>query len=92
MFDQHFSDLNYLKIKLTMTAYKSLHRCLTYKFEVSLESSRTVNINIHLAISDLHFFGVVTVSLTLTDNKSLHRCPTDQYKLLLESSTYWLLI
>ena len=39
MFDQHFSDLNYLKIKLTMTAYKSLHRCLTYKFEVSLKSS-----------------------------------------------------
>ena len=39
MFDQHFSDLNYIKIKLTMTAYKSLHSCLTYKFEVSLKSS-----------------------------------------------------
>ena len=34
MFNQQFSDLHYIIIKLILTAYKSLFRCCTYKFEV----------------------------------------------------------
>ena len=37
MFDQQFSDLHYIKINLTLTAYKLLCMCHKYKCEVSLE-------------------------------------------------------
>ena len=38
MFDRQFSDLHYIKIKLTLTAYKLLCWCRTLKCEVSLKS------------------------------------------------------
>jgi len=37
MFDRQFSDLHYIKINLTLTAYKLLCMCHKYKCEVSLE-------------------------------------------------------
>ena len=99
MFDWQFSDLHYIKIKLTLTAYKLLCRCRTSKCEVLLESyTQGLRIVTHpnqtdsmfdQHFSDLHY---IKIKLTLTAYKLLCRCSTLKCEVSLKSYTQGLFI